>query len=68
MSPLTACLAFVLRQAEIDAAIVGVNSLAEFDEIAAAVAKIGKAEVDHDGWRRVEPIYLDPSRWPTSVH
>ena len=41
LSPLAACLAFVLRQPEIDAAIVGVNRLAEFDEIADAVAAAG---------------------------
>ncbi len=41
LSPLAACLAFVLRQPEIDAAVVGVNSLAEFDEIADAVAAAG---------------------------
>ena len=44
LSPLAACLAFVLGRTEVDAAIVGVNSIAEFEEIAAAVAEVGDAE------------------------
>ena len=68
LSPLAACLAFVLRRTDVDAAIVGVNSLAEFDEIAAAVAEIDDAEIDHGVMPPVDPIFLDPSRWPTLVH
>ncbi len=62
LSPVAACLAFVLRQSEIDAAIVGVNRLAEIAEIEAAVSAVG--EVDTESTPDVAPIYLDPSRWP----
>ena len=68
LSPLAACLAFVLRQTNVDAAIVGVNSLTEFDEIAAAIAEVDNAEVDYDAMPPVDPIYLDPSRWPALAH
>jgi aryl-alcohol dehydrogenase-like predicted oxidoreductase len=69
LSPLAACLAFVLRQPEIDAAVVGVNSLAEFDQIADAVAAL--PDIDGGGvagWSEIAPEYLDPSRWPAAVH
>lgn len=68
LSPLAACLAFVLGRKEVDAAIVGVNSLAEFEEIASAVAEINDAETECDVMLPVDPIFLDPSRWPTLVH
>ena len=55
-------------QNEVDAAIVGVNSIAEFDEITAAVADIGDAQTDSDVMPPVDPIFLDPSRWPPLVH
>jgi aryl-alcohol dehydrogenase-like predicted oxidoreductase len=65
LSPLAGCLAFVLRQLEIDAAVVGVNSLAEFDEIADAVAQLPEVGEDFVGLPEIAPQYLDPSRWPT---
>ncbi len=68
LSPLAGCLAFVLQQIEVDAAIVGVNSVAEFEEITAAIADIGDAQVDQDVMPPVDPIFLDPSRWPALVH
>jgi aryl-alcohol dehydrogenase-like predicted oxidoreductase len=64
LSPVAACLAFVLRQAEIDAAIVGVNRLAEFAEIEAAVVAAGDIDLELSAAPEVAPIYLDPSRWP----
>ncbi len=64
LSPVAACLAFVLRQTEIDAAIVGVNRLAEFAEIEAAVAAAGEIDAELGAVPEVAPIYLDPSRWP----
>ena len=64
LSPLAGCLAFVLRQPEIDAAVVGVNSLAEFDEIADAVAGLADVGDDFAGLPEIAPHYLDPSRWP----
>ncbi len=68
LSPLAACLAFVLRQSGVDAAIVGVNSLAEFDEIELAVAATAGSGIDFGKTPVVDPLYLDPSRWPSLVH
>jgi aryl-alcohol dehydrogenase-like predicted oxidoreductase len=64
LSPLAACLAFVLRQPEIGAAVVGVNSLAEFDEIADAVGGLSEFSDDFGQLSEIAPQYLDPSRWP----
>jgi aryl-alcohol dehydrogenase-like predicted oxidoreductase len=64
LSPVAACLAFALRQTEIDAAIVGVNRPAEFAEIEAAVAAAGEIDAELGAVPEVAPIYLDPSRWP----
>ena len=64
LSPLAACLAFVLRQPEVDAAVIGVNSLAEFDEIADVVARYAEVGDDFAGLPEIPPQYLDPSRWP----
>lgn len=66
LSPLAGCLAFVLQQPEIDAAIVGVNTVSELDEIIAAVR--GTGPVDFEQTAPVESIFLDPSRWPAFVH
>jgi aryl-alcohol dehydrogenase-like predicted oxidoreductase len=64
LSPLAACLAFVLRQPAIDAAVVGVNSLAEFDEIVEVVARLSDVGDDFAALPEIAPQYLDPSRWP----
>lgn len=69
LSPVAACLSFVLRQPAIDAAIVGVNRCAEFDEIAAAVGFAERiAEPAGGTLPTIDPIYLDPSRWPALAH
>jgi hypothetical protein len=65
LTPLSGCLGCALRNADIDAAIVGVNRLHELNEIEAAVAELAD---DHGEVRPpaiVDPIYLDPRRWPT---
>jgi aryl-alcohol dehydrogenase-like predicted oxidoreductase len=66
VSPLAGCLQFVLGHPDIDVAIVGVNSLSEFDEIRSA------AVFDSTGLRAaaeclpaVDKRYLDPSLWPS---
>jgi aryl-alcohol dehydrogenase-like predicted oxidoreductase len=69
VSPLAACLAFVLRQRAIDAAIVGVNRHSEFDEIAAALAEAKTiAGGAGSALPEIDPVFLDPSRWPALVH
>jgi aryl-alcohol dehydrogenase-like predicted oxidoreductase len=63
LTPLSGCLRFVLHNADVDAAIVGVNSLREFKEIETAVAAIA----DEDSFApapATDPTYLDPRRWP----
>jgi aryl-alcohol dehydrogenase-like predicted oxidoreductase len=64
LTALGGCLAFALRRPEIDAVIVGVNRLSEFADIVAAM----EAGIDvslHEPAVSIDPLYLDPSRWPT---
>jgi aryl-alcohol dehydrogenase-like predicted oxidoreductase len=68
VSALAGCLTFVLQQPEIDAVIVGVNRVVEFDEIEAAVRKVAGNRIEMEPASPVDPIYLDPSRWPSFVH
>jgi aryl-alcohol dehydrogenase-like predicted oxidoreductase len=57
------CLAFVLCRPEVDAVIVGVNRLGEFDDIVAAMEEGGNVCL-HEPAVSIDPLYLDPSRWP----
>jgi aryl-alcohol dehydrogenase-like predicted oxidoreductase len=66
VSPLAACLQFVLGHPDIDAAIVGVNSLSEFDEIrSAAVFDSTRPKVTGEFLPAIDRRYLDPSLWPS---
>lgn len=64
MSVLAGCLAFALRQKEVDAVIVGVNRRAEFDEIVAAVESASHVTAEADMPPAIDAAFLDPSRWP----
>lgn len=67
LTALAGCLAFVLTRPEIDVAIVGVNDRTEFDDIIAALDR----DVNLDGaiaLPGVDARFLDPSRWPQTVH
>ncbi len=66
-SAIAVCLAFALQQAEIDAVIVGVNREKEFDEIANMARQSGNIR-DCGAAPTVDPVYLDPSRWPAFRH
>ena len=66
-SALTGCLCFVLQHPEIDAVIVGVNHCTEFDEIADVARQNGSIR-DCGLILAVDPVYLDPSRWPAFSH
>ena len=68
LSPLGGCLAFALRQPEIDAVIVGVNHMNEFEQIEAVVTSLTDGDADIALGQPVDPAYLDPSRWPDFVH
>jgi hypothetical protein len=66
LSPLAGCLCEPMRNADINVAIVGVNRLHELTEIEAAL-------MQSDASRNfppppVDPIYLDPRRWPKTLH
>jgi aryl-alcohol dehydrogenase-like predicted oxidoreductase len=63
LSALEGCLAFVMQRPEIDAVIVGVNRVGEFDEIVAAVDQSMDVCL-HGPATSVDPLYLDSSRWP----
>jgi aryl-alcohol dehydrogenase-like predicted oxidoreductase len=68
LSALGGCLAFALQQPEVDAVIVGVNRLSEFEQIETAVRSLTGDETDITLEHPVDPAYLDPSRWPDFVH
>jgi aryl-alcohol dehydrogenase-like predicted oxidoreductase len=67
-SPLAACLGFVMAHPQIDAAIVGVNSLAELDEIIRLATVSSAEEALPDIGPSVDRRYLDPSAWPSFAH
>jgi aryl-alcohol dehydrogenase-like predicted oxidoreductase len=64
LSPLSACLHSVLANPQIDAAIVGVNRLHEFDEIVAAVSGMRSEARSSEPIGAIDPLFLDPRRWP----
>ena len=69
LDPLTACLGYVMGHPDIDAAIVGVNSLAELQQIHQAASRSASRKTLIDGLvHAVEAKYLDPSRWPFFTH
>jgi aryl-alcohol dehydrogenase-like predicted oxidoreductase len=68
LSALGGCLAFALRQPEIDAVIVGVNRMVEFAQIEAAVTSLANDDADLAVDRPIDTAFLDPSRWPDFVH
>jgi aryl-alcohol dehydrogenase-like predicted oxidoreductase len=68
LSALGGCLDFALQQTEIDAVIVGVNRIKEFEQIEAAVTSLTGDDTDIAVDQPVDPAYLDPSRWPDFVH
>jgi aryl-alcohol dehydrogenase-like predicted oxidoreductase len=77
-SPLAGSLRFVLRDASIDAAIIGVNCLSELDDIMAVIERMaagdcGRQEVVETinalgPATAIEERYLDPRRWPATTH
>jgi len=67
LTPLSGCLRCVLRNADIDVAIVGVNRLHELNEIETAVAELAGDEGEFGPAVAIDPVYLDPRRWPTSL-
>ncbi len=68
VSALDGCLAFALQRPEVDAVIVGVNCLYEFEQIERAAASSVGVDGDIDTDQPIDPVYVDPSRWPAFVH
>jgi aryl-alcohol dehydrogenase-like predicted oxidoreductase len=64
LTPLSGCLRCVLNDADIDVAIVGVNRLHELNEIEAAVVELADSKGEFRHPVAIDPIYLDPRRWP----
>jgi aryl-alcohol dehydrogenase-like predicted oxidoreductase len=67
LTPLSGCLRYVLGNADVDAAIIGVNRLRELEEIEAIVAKLADGEGDVKLPAAIDPIYLDPRQWPPAL-
>ena len=63
VSALAGCLRFALQRPEIDAIVVGVNQLQEFNEIEAAVAQLADADDGSIVSAAIDPIFLDPRKW-----
>jgi aryl-alcohol dehydrogenase-like predicted oxidoreductase len=61
---LEACLAYVLRQPGMARAAIGVQSLAELEEILAAARRAPSLALDFAGFAAEDPLLLDPRRWP----
>lgn len=56
------------RQDVLDAVIVGVNCLSEFEQIELSAASSAGVESDIDINQPIDRVYVDPSRWPLFVH
>lgn len=61
LSAPAACLAFLAAVAEVDAVVVGVKSLAQFDEVVRASAV--RWETDFSAFAIDDPAIVDPRRW-----
>jgi aryl-alcohol dehydrogenase-like predicted oxidoreductase len=62
LSPLAGCLGAAIRNGDIDVAVVGVNRLHELTEIESALVY---SEAAGDVLPPpIDPVYLDPRRWP----
>jgi hypothetical protein len=66
LSPLAGCLQEAIRNANIDVAIVGVNRLHELTEIEAAL--LHSEASDNFSPPPIDAVYLDPRRWPKTLH
>ena len=64
LTPLAGCVRAVLRQSGIDALIVGVNRRWELEDIVSAIEDAGNSEFDDTFAADIDPVYLDPRRWP----
>ena len=65
LTPLAGCVRCVLRNADIDTAIVGINRLRELEEIEAAVVQVASGSDEFGPSPAIDPLYLDPRQWPT---
>jgi aryl-alcohol dehydrogenase-like predicted oxidoreductase len=63
LTPLEACLRYVLHTANVDVAIVGVNRLQELKEIEAVVMRLTNESDELEFPAEIDPTYLDPRRW-----
>jgi aryl-alcohol dehydrogenase-like predicted oxidoreductase len=67
-SPLAACLGFVMGHPDVNATIVGVNSVLEFEEILSATASPLPERQMFGSIQPIDTRYLDPSLWPSFLH
>ena len=67
LTPLAGCLRCFLDTPDVDVAIVGVNRLPELKEIEAAVMRLADENGELEFPAAIDPIYLDPRRWPTTI-
>jgi aryl-alcohol dehydrogenase-like predicted oxidoreductase len=65
VSRLSGCLRFVLQNRDVDALIVGTNSLAEFQEIQKAISEADGRDFRVGAGSELGVEFIDPSRWPS---
>ncbi len=68
VSRLSGCLRFVLQNPDVDALIVGTNSLAEFEEIQKAISEASQKDFRIVSRPELDVEFIDPSRWPSFAH
>jgi aryl-alcohol dehydrogenase-like predicted oxidoreductase len=67
VTPLAACLSYILEQPQVDAAILGVNHVHEFEEIVAAVAAPLSRTDLFEPIGAIDSLFLDPRQWPATI-
>ena len=64
IKPVAGCLGFVLQQQDVAAAIIGINRRDELDDIEDTFNQIADRIIDSSPLPDIDPIYIDPARWP----
>jgi aryl-alcohol dehydrogenase-like predicted oxidoreductase len=68
LTPLSGSLAFVLEQPEIDVVVVGVNRTDELAEIVESIRRRSGRRSGFESDFAIDPMYLNPAQWPTSIN
>lgn len=64
LTPLEGCLLFGAQQSDVDAMIMGINSISEIEEIVSAIHKVEGGEHDFDALASANSHLINPANWP----